>query len=131
MAKMITVASQSEDPFTADCPGREVFSHITSRWAFLILAALGERPMRFHLLRDRVEGISEKMLSQTLKVLVRDGLVGRSVEPTIPPQVSYELTDIGAELSEQFAGLIRWMGQRVPDILAAQRTHDEALGIRR
>ena len=82
--------------------------------------------MRFHLLRDRVGGISEKMLSQTLKVLGRDGLIRRSVEPTVPPQVSYELTEIGAELSEQFAAIIGWMGRRVPDILAAQQKHDEA-----
>ena len=121
------IASQSQDPFTPDCPGREVFNHITNRWALLILAALRDGPLRFHLLRDRVGGISEKMLSQTLKVLGRDGLVHRSVEPTIPPQVSYELTEIGAELSEQFADLIQWMGRRVPDILLAQQTHDEAM----
>lgn len=119
-------ASQSQDPFTPDCPGREVFNHITGRWALLILAALRDGPLRFHLLRDRVGGISEKMLSQTLKVLGRDGLVHRSVEPTVPPQVSYQLTEIGAELSEQFAGLIGWMGRRVPDILAAQQRHDQA-----
>jgi DNA-binding HxlR family transcriptional regulator len=123
--------SLAESPFTPDCPGREVFNHITSRWALLILAGLGNGPMRFHLLRDRVGGISEKMLSQTLKVLVRDGLVRRSVEPTVPPQVSYALTEVGAELSVHFAGVIQWMGRRVPDILVAQREYDAALRERR
>jgi DNA-binding HxlR family transcriptional regulator len=60
---------------TAECSGRAVFNHIASRWGILLLVTLGEGPMRFHLLRDRIEGISEKMLLQTLKFLVRDGLV--------------------------------------------------------
>lgn len=112
------------DPLTADCPGREIFNHITSRWSLLILVALGAQPLRFHALRDRVDGISEKMLSQTLKVLARDGLVTRTVVHTIPPQVTYELTDIGDELAAQFQQLIEWMGRRVPDILAAQHAYD-------
>ncbi len=115
----------SSDPFTADCPGRDIFNHVTSRWALLILASLSEKPMRFHVLRDRVDGISEKMLSQTLKTLCRDGLVHRSAEPTIPPQVTYELTTMGIELAGHFAAVIQWMGRRVPDILVAQSRHDE------
>jgi DNA-binding HxlR family transcriptional regulator len=114
----------SSDPFTADCPGREIFNHVTSRWALLILASLSVGPMRFHVLRDRVDGISEKMLSQTLKTLCRDGLVYRSVEPTVPPQVTYELTHIGLELAGHFEAVIKWMGRRVPDIIAAQSRYD-------
>jgi len=115
------------DPLTADCPGRDIFVHITSRWALLILIALAQRPLRFHLLRDRVDGISEKMLSQTLKTLMRDGLVTRSVMPTVPPQVSYALTDMGEELSSHFLLLIEWMGRRVPTILACQQAYDHAV----
>jgi DNA-binding HxlR family transcriptional regulator len=59
--------------FTTECPGRAVFNHIASRWGLLLLVTLGEGPQRFHLLRDRIEGISEKMLSQNLRFLVRDG----------------------------------------------------------
>ena len=111
--------------FTADCPGREIFNHITSRWALLILASLSENPMRFHVLRDRVDGISEKMLSQTLKTLCRDGLVHRSVEATVPPQVTYTLTALGNELADHFSAVIKWMGLRVPDILVAQVHYDQ------
>ncbi|WP_200940209.1 helix-turn-helix domain-containing protein [Devosia sp. Root436] len=102
----------SSDPFTSDCPGREIFIHVTSRWALLILASLSVGPMRFHMLRDRVDGISEKMLSQTLKTLCRDGLIDRTVEPTVPPQVTYELTQIGLEL----AGLLRELSSGWGDV---------------
>lgn len=117
-------AGSSRDPFTPDCPGREIFNHITSRWGLLILMALGSEPMRFHVLRDRIGGVSEKMLSQNLKTLTRDGLITRIVEPTIPPKVSYQLTSIGSELSEHLHGLLRWMGRRVPDVLQAQERYD-------
>jgi DNA-binding HxlR family transcriptional regulator len=110
--------------FTVECPGRAVFNHIASRWGLLLLVTLGEGPLRFHLLRDRIEGISEKMLSQTLKSLVRDGLVRRLVEPTIPPRVTYELTPIGKELAAPQRELIERLGRLIPDILAAQLAYD-------
>jgi len=110
--------------FTVECPGRAVFNHIASRWGLLLLVTLGEGPLRFHLLRDRIEGISEKMLSQTLKSLVRDGLVRRVVEPTIPPRVTYELTPIGGELAAPLRDVIERLGRLVPDILAAQLAYD-------
>lgn len=101
-----------------------MFNHIASRWGLLLLVTLGEGPLRFHLLRDSIEGISEKMLSQTLKFLVRDGLVRRLVEPTIPPRVTYELTPIGGELAAPLRDLVGRLGRRVPDILAAQVAYD-------
>ena len=110
--------------FTVECPGRAVFNHIASRWGLLLLVTLCEGPLRFHLLRDRIEGISEKMLSQTLKSLVRDGLVRRLVEPTIPPRVTYELTPIGGELAAPLRDVIERLGRLVPDILAAQLAYD-------
>jgi DNA-binding HxlR family transcriptional regulator len=110
--------------FTVECPGRAVFNHIASRWGLLLLVTLGEGPLRFHLLRDRIEGISEKMLSQTLKSLVRDGLVRRLVEPTVPPRVTYELTPIGEELAAPLRDVIERLGRFVPDILAAQLAYD-------
>jgi DNA-binding HxlR family transcriptional regulator len=122
---------QSERPeeeagivFTAGCPGRAVFNHIASRWGLLVLVTLGEGALRFHLLRDRIEGISEKMLSQTLKSLVRDGLVRRRVKPVIPPRVTYELTPIGEELAAPLHDVVERLGRFVPDILAAQQTYD-------
>jgi DNA-binding HxlR family transcriptional regulator len=110
--------------FTAECPGRAVFNHIASRWGLLLLVTLGAGPLRFHVLRDRLEGISEKMLSQTLKSLVRDGLVRRLAESTIPPRVTYELTPIGGELAAPLHDVIARLGRLVPDILAAQQAYD-------
>lgn len=113
-----------------DCPGREVFNHITSRWAMLIVVTLHDGPQRFHAIRDGVEGISEKMLSQTLKTLVRDGFVLRLVEPTVPPQVSYMLTPLGEDLARQFRGLVRWLGNHIESILVSQHKHDKSMGAR-
>lgn len=113
-----------ESPLKADCPCRMVFDHLTSRWALLVLIALSDGPLRFHALRDCVEGVSEKMLSQSLKTLVRDGMVSRHVEPTVPPRVSYELTHIGQEVSEPLRAVFEWIGHRVEDIKAAQHRYD-------
>ncbi|WP_043253960.1 winged helix-turn-helix transcriptional regulator [Streptomyces sp. Tu6071] len=112
------------DAFRGDCPGRTVLDHVTSRWGVLILASLRAGPLRFYELRDRIGGISEKMLSQNLRVLVRDGLVDREVEPTVPPKVSYALTSLGRELSDPLQSLIDWIATRTPQIVAAQRSHD-------
>lgn len=115
------------DTFHNDCPGREVMEHVTGRWVPLILAALAPGPMRFFELRQRIDGISEKMLSAKLRILVRDGLVERTVEPTIPPQVSYALTELGRGLSRPFAQLVRWISTHTPDVIAAQQRYDEAV----
>ncbi|TKT81286.1 helix-turn-helix domain-containing protein [Aquamicrobium sp. LC103] len=108
----------------ADCPCRTVFEHLTSRWSLLVLVALGDGRLRFHALRDRVEGVSEKMLSQSLRTLVRDGMVSRHVEPTIPPRVSYELTPLGKEVSMPMRAISDWIGNRMTDIRAAQERFD-------
>lgn len=113
------------DAFTADCPARTVLNHVSSRWGVLILAALQEGPMRFYVLRDRIGGISEKMLSQNLRVFVRDGLIAREVEPTVPPQVTYSLTPLGRELALTLGGLVEWITHRIGDVLAARERHDE------
>lgn len=110
--------------FTTDCPGREIFNHVTSRWGLLLLLALVDDRLRFYALRDRVEGISEKMLSQSLKMLARDGLVERFVAPTNPPRVSYELTKLGQEVAAPLNEVLRWIGRREADILAAQKEYD-------
>jgi DNA-binding HxlR family transcriptional regulator len=111
--------------FTVECPGRAVFNHIASRWGLLVLVTLSQGSLRFHLLRDRIDGISEKMLSQTLKSLVRDGLITRRVERTMPPHVAYELTAIGGELAAPLQEVITRLGRRIPDIIAAQLAYDD------
>ncbi len=113
------------DAFTADCPARTVLNHVSSRWGVLILAALQEGPMRFYVLRDRIGGISEKMLSQNLRVFVRDGLIAREVEATVPPQVTYSLTPLGRELAVTLGGLVEWITHRIGDIVAARERHDD------
>ncbi|MFJ8253536.1 MULTISPECIES: winged helix-turn-helix transcriptional regulator [unclassified Streptomyces] len=115
------------DAFTADCPARTVLNHVSSRWGVLILASLQEGPMRFYVLRDRIGGISEKMLSQNLRVFVRDGLIAREVEPTVPPRVTYSLTPLGRELALTLGGLVEWITQRIGDIVAARERHDEVM----
>lgn len=117
-----------DSPLRAGCLWRDVFNHLTSRWALLVLFALADGPVRFHVLRDRVEGISEKMLSQTLKALVRDGLVMRHVEPTVPPRVSYELTKMGNEISLPLNLMSEWIGQNLGQIAAAQQQYDGGAG---
>src|SRR5882672_6371523 len=102
-------ARNSGDVFHTDCPARQVLDHVTSRWGVWVLMALRERQLRFYELRERIEGISEKMLSQTLRALVRDGLVARTVTPSSPPRVSYALTPLGQGTSEPLASMFAWI----------------------
>ena len=112
-------------PLQQDCLWRDVFHHVTSRWGILVLIALSGGPLRFYLLRDEVEGVSEKMLSQTLKLLIRDGLVLRSVEPSVPPKVSYELTTMGHGLAARLSGVSSWIGDHIPDLARARLRFDQ------
>ncbi|MCO1575680.1 helix-turn-helix transcriptional regulator [Crossiella sp. SN42] len=117
----MTVGSQADqgkapvarDRLHVNCAGSEVFGHVTSRWGILVLAALLDGPLRFAALRDEVEGISEKMLSQNLRDLVGDGLIARSVEPDTPPKVSYALTPPGRELAERLYAVLEWIGRNL------------------
>jgi DNA-binding HxlR family transcriptional regulator len=108
----------------ADCPGREVFNHIASRWGMLVILTLSGGALRFHALRDQIHGVSEKMLSQTLKLLARDGLVSRSVEPSVPPKVTYELTALGHEAANSLKQIVEWLGKHIPEFVGAQERFD-------
>ncbi|RBO88278.1 winged helix-turn-helix transcriptional regulator [Nocardia puris] len=105
------------DVFDSDCPARTVLDKLTSRWGVLILAALYDGPLRFHVLRDRIGGISEKMLSQNLRTFTDYGLVERTVQPTMPPSVSYSLTPRGAEAAAQLRGLLEWVSTNAEAIV--------------
>ncbi|UVJ39935.1 helix-turn-helix domain-containing protein [Arthrobacter sp. CJ23] len=111
----------SDGVFPAGCPSRTVLDHITSKWGLLILLALSEGEHRWSELRRRAEGISEKMLAQTLKTLERDGLVLRKAQPVIPPHVDYSLTDRGYELTALLVPLATWAYDNADDILSGQR----------
>ncbi|MGX5716089.1 winged helix-turn-helix transcriptional regulator [Arthrobacter sp. MAHUQ-56] len=106
--------------FPAGCPSRTVLDHITSKWGVLVLVALSEGEQRWSDLRRRAEGISEKMLAQTLKTLERDGLVRRTAHPVIPPRVDYSLTERGYELSALLVPLVAWAFDNAGDILGEQ-----------
>ncbi|KRV46742.1 HxlR family transcriptional regulator [Wenjunlia vitaminophila] len=111
------------DVFARGCPSRPVLEHLTGRWGTLVLAALAKGPTRFGALRRRVDGVSEKMLSQTLHLLERDGFVHREVRSTIPPHVEYRLTELGADTAPRLLALIEHLEARMPEILAAQHRH--------
>ena len=100
------------------CPSRVVLDHVTSKWGVLILVALSEGPRRWGELRRVVEGVSEKMLAQTLKTLEADGLVHREAQPTIPPRVDYSLTERGHALGERLLPLMDWIAENADDIVA-------------
>ncbi|GGY03569.1 winged helix-turn-helix transcriptional regulator [Streptomyces anandii] len=110
--------------FAKACPSRGTLEHVTGRWGALTLGALREGSLRFNELRRRVDGVSEKMLSQTLQALERDGLVHREAQPTNPPRVDYELTPLGHQVAGHLLALIRCVEDRMDDVLAAREEYD-------
>ncbi|MDF9751530.1 helix-turn-helix domain-containing protein [Arthrobacter sp. ES3-54] len=115
-------AALADGVFPAGCPSRTLLDHITSKWGVLILLALSEGGQRWSELRRRAEGVSEKMLAQTLKTLERDGLVSRKAQPVIPPRVDYSLTERGYELSALLVPLVAWAFENADDIINGPRT---------
>ncbi|MFD5077329.1 winged helix-turn-helix transcriptional regulator [Streptomyces sp. NPDC058371] len=101
------------DVFHTDCPARDVVDHVTSRWGIWVLISLRSKGLRFYELRESIQGISEKMLAQTLRALVQDGLVWREVEPTTPPQVTYGLTEFGRDVGEPLTELFDRITRRL------------------
>ena len=114
------------DVFSAACASRTLLEHVTGRWGVLALVALNDGVFRFNALRRRVQGVSEKMLAQTLQALERDGFVHRDARPTIPPHVEYSLTPTGQEVARRLLGLIEFVESTVPDAVAAQARYDAA-----
>ncbi len=110
--------------YSQQCPSRELLVRVADKWAAIVIVTLDERPYRFGELRRRVEGISQKMLTQTLRNLERDGLVNRKVFTTSPIQVEYSLTPLGRELTVVLQPLLAWAEAHVPDILAHRVRHD-------
>ena len=113
--------------YRRDCPSRTVVEVLASKWALYVLAALRryDRPMRFNELRRVLDGITQKMLTQTLRTLERDGLVSRTVYPTVPPRVEYALTPLGIEAGQLTSAIADWSVEHARQILAARRTFDD------
>jgi DNA-binding HxlR family transcriptional regulator len=126
------------DAFMAGCPSRQLLDRISDKWVALILAALGSdgphppgddhvgRPqsMRYSELSRRLAGVSQKMLTQTLRSLERDGLLTRTVTPTVPVTVTYQLTDLGISLQHLMLGLKEWAEAHMREVLANREQYD-------
>ena len=114
--------------FAKACPSRCTLENVTGRWGGLTLGALSEGSLRFNELRRRVDGVSEKMLSQTLHALERDGLVHREAQAVNPPRVDYQLTPLGRAVAERLLALIHCVEGSMDDVLAARARYDETRG---
>lgn len=112
------------DVFAADCPTRLLLDRIGDKWSVLVLLLLGEEACRFSELKRRIAGVSQKMLSQTLRMLERDGLVTRTVMATKPVSVRYAITPLGEELIDALRALMAWSERRIGTVLSAQRAFD-------
>ena len=105
---------------STECPSREILEHLTSKWSVLVLRCLSDGVHRFSELKQRIEGVSEKMLAQTLKMLEQDGFILRTVYPVVPPKVEYQLTILGSQAAEKTMYLIGWIEKSLPEILESK-----------
>jgi DNA-binding HxlR family transcriptional regulator len=112
------------DVYLRSCPCRDVLDLVANKWTALVLGALTRKTHRFGELRRAVDGISQKMLTQNLRNLERDGLVTRTVYPTTPPTVEYALTDMGAEIAEYLNAISGWTQTNFDRIRAAREVYD-------
>ena len=112
------------DAYAANCPTRQILDRVGDKWAVLILLLLRSDPMRFNQLRRTIEGISQKMLSQVLKSLERDGLLRRRAIATVPVTVEYSITPLGQTLAAVVDHVRDWAEQHLKDVLTAQRRYD-------
>lgn len=113
------------DVFSRACPSRQALETVAGKWGTLALVALTEGSYRFNALRRRVDGVSEKMLAQTLHALERDGLVTRDVQATIPPRVEYALTPTGERIAARLRALIEVVEAEFPAIMTARADYDQ------
>lgn len=126
---VVTTSEESAllgNPYRADCPTRRILDRIGDRWTVLVVGALWDGTARFSELRRRIEGISQKMLTQTLRGLERDGLVQRTVHPEVPVRVEYTLTEAGRTLRGPLRALEDWSITHLGDVSASQQAYDRA-----
>ncbi|MFI6426944.1 winged helix-turn-helix transcriptional regulator [Promicromonospora sp. NPDC050880] len=113
-----------DDIMRAGTLAREIFSDVANKWALLIIETLGDRTLRFSELRDALEGISHKMLTQNLRMMERNGLVERTVHPVVPPRVEYTLTGPGRGLRATVDLMCEWTRQNMGHIESSRRGFD-------
>lgn len=107
-----------------DCEVRQILDRVADKWSLLVIALLERRTLRFTELRRTIDGISQRMLTVTLRQLERDGLVSRTVYPVVPPRVEYELTQLGATLHDTIKSLVDWTETHQAEIAAARAAYD-------
>ncbi|MEU6794192.1 helix-turn-helix domain-containing protein [Nonomuraea wenchangensis] len=107
-----------------DCEVRQILDRIADKWSLLVIALLDRRSMRFSELRREIDGVSQRMLTRTLRHLERDGLVSRTVHATVPPRVDYELTALGTTLHATIRALVTWTETHQNEIAAARTAYD-------
>ncbi|MFB7722528.1 MULTISPECIES: winged helix-turn-helix transcriptional regulator [unclassified Nocardia] len=107
-----------------DCEVRQILDRVADKWSLLVIAYLEERTLRFSELKYKIDGVSQRMLSRTLRQLERDGLVDRTVYPTVPPRVDYALTPLGASLHTTIKSLVIWTEAHQNEIAAARTAYD-------
>ncbi|GAB3876398.1 winged helix-turn-helix transcriptional regulator [Kibdelosporangium lantanae] len=112
--------------FVATCPTRQVLATISDKWVCLVIAALAQGSKRHGEILGTVAGASQKMLTQTLRQLEKDGLVTRTVTPTVPLRVDYELTDLGRTLVPVLAAVKTWAETHIGEIMAARDSYEQA-----
>ena len=112
------------DVLAAACPTRQIVFRLGEKWTLLVLYALATQPFRFRELQRAVEGISQRMLTQTLRSLERDGLVNRSVAVTVPPQVTYTLTPLGESLANAITHIRTWAYGHINAVETARADYD-------
>ncbi|QIJ65264.1 helix-turn-helix domain-containing protein [Streptomyces sp. JB150] len=106
------------------CEVRQILDRVADKWSLLVIALLERRSLRFSELRRQIDGVSQRMLTVTLRQLERDGLVKRTVHPVVPPRVDYELTPLGATLHETIRTLVTWTEEHQNEIAAARAEYD-------
>jgi DNA-binding HxlR family transcriptional regulator len=107
-----------------DCEVRQILDRVADKWSLLVIALLERRSLRFTELKREIDGISQRMLTQTLRHLERDGLVRRTVYPVVPPRVDYDLTPLGASLHSTIKALVTWTEEHQREIAAARTRYD-------
>ncbi|KUJ70996.1 HxlR family transcriptional regulator [Streptomyces albus subsp. albus] len=121
-------ARTAYDAFMAACPSRQLLARISDKWTTLIVNALADGPLRYGELARIVAGVSQKMLTQTLRALERDGLVSRTITASVPVRVDYALTPIGRELLPIVRAIKEWSDAHVAQVLAAREVYDTRRG---
>lgn len=126
MTTIVETSGLPADAYCATCPTRQALNRIAAKWTVLIVDALAPGTRRFSELKRRLEGVSQKMLTETLRSLERDGIVTRRVYPSVPPKVEYTLTPLGHSLQQPLAAVRSWAETHINDIELARSTYDDS-----